>query len=147
MACRNGSHIFFWLTEASVEMMPKLSSLGACALGACALGACALAVRPDAVSATAVTVHARSVRNMCCLPVEKVSNAQFATVVDGAAGPSTGRDRRQPLRNRMLRNRVGGTHRCARGCARGGAQRDAGLIECGQEQIAALGAVDAVQQF
>src|ERR1700692_3435996 len=59
MACRNGSQTFFWLTEASVEMMPKLSSVGACAFCACALAA-----RPDTVSATAVAVHARSVRNI-----------------------------------------------------------------------------------
>src|SRR5436305_709690 len=130
MVRRNGSQIFFWLTEASVEMMPKLSSVGACAMAA----------RPDDASATAVTVHESNLRNIFRLPLSlataSVECMGFGALcalevveepLRGRASPGGGQ-----LRHGLTRIRIRGTkRRHARARQRGlrVTHRDACLIE------------------
>ncbi|HET9247288.1 MAG TPA: hypothetical protein VFO15_15905 [Xanthobacteraceae bacterium] len=54
IACRNGSQFFFWFTEASVGITPKLISVGVCAPAASA----------DAPMVRAAAAHVRKARIM-----------------------------------------------------------------------------------
>ena len=59
IACRNGSQFFFWFTEASVGITPKLISAGVCAPAA----------RADAPIVRAAAAHVKKARIMRCSPM------------------------------------------------------------------------------
>src|SRR5262249_24858686 len=133
MACRYGSQFFFWFTEASVEITPKLISVGACA-------PTVKLVMPIAAAGTA-HVHAARIMGyppmvMRSLP-ERDRRPRSGGQVAVRRQSSLGGAACDPAVDvRGIRRRCGAL--CVLPLARG--------LDAVRKQLADLGAIDAAEQ-